>query len=85
MQTNNKQKDDLSQQSLGFRIWINFCYILINTAVLIFLIASKLIIIILRPFVWLSLFLENLNLKLRITVIKENLKYQPEEEGDSEV
>ena len=82
---NNKQKNDLAQQSLGVKIWINFCYILINTAVLIFLIVTKLIIIILRPFVWLSLFLENLNLKLRITVIKENLKYQPEEEGDSEV
>lgn len=83
MQTNKKQKNDLSQDSLGFRIWIYFCCILINIAVATFLIVSKLIIIILWPFVWLSLFLEYLNLKLKKTILEENLKTLSEEESDS--
>ena len=83
MQTNNKQKNDLSQQSLGFRIWIYFCCILINIAVAIFLIVSKLIIIILWPFVRLSLLLEYLNLKLKTTILEENLKNLSEVESDS--
>jgi len=83
MQTNNEEKNDLSQESLGFRIWIYFCCILINIAVAIFLIVSKLIIIILWPFVRLSLFLEYLNLKLRKTLLEEKLKTLSEEESDS--
>ena len=83
MPTNNKQKNDLSQDSLGFRIWIYFCCILINIAVAIFLIVSKLIIIILWPFVQLSLFLEYLNLKLKKTILEEKLKNLSEEESDS--
>ncbi len=83
MQANNKQKNDLSQQSLGFRIWIYFCCILINIAVAIFLIVSKLIIIILWPFVRLSLLLEYLNLKLKTTILEENLKNLSEVESDS--
>jgi len=83
MPTNNKQKNDLSQDSLGFKIWIYFCCILINIAVAIFLIVSKLIIIILWPFVWLSLCLEYLNLKLKTTILEEKLKTLSEEESDS--
>ena len=83
MQTNNKQKHDVSQESLGFRIWIYFCCILINIAVAIFLIVSKLIIIILWPFVRLSLVLEYLNLKLKKTILEEKLKNLSEEESDS--
>ena len=83
MQTNNKQKYDLSQHSLGFRIWIYFCCILINIAVTIFLIVSKLIIIILWPFVQLSLLLEYLSLKLKKAILEEKLKTLSEEESDS--
>ena len=83
MQTNNKQKHDVSQESLGFRIWIYFCCILINIAVAIFLIVSKLIIIILWPFVRLSLVLEYLNLKLKKTILEENLKNLSDVESDS--
>jgi hypothetical protein len=85
MHTNNKKKNDLSLASLGLRICINFCWILLNTAVIIFLVVTRLIIIILRPFVWLSLILENLNLKLKLTILKENSKYQSENESDSKV
>jgi hypothetical protein len=70
MHTKNKQKD-ISQHSLGFRIWIYFCCTLINTAVVIFLIVSRIIIMILWPFVLLSLLLENLNLKLKKTILEE--------------
>ena len=83
MQTNNKQENDLSQESLGFRIWIYFCCILINIAVAIFLIVSRLIIIILWPFVRLSLILEYLNLKLKKTILEEKLKNLSEVESDS--
>jgi len=83
MQTNNKQNHDLSQDSLGFRIWIYFCCILINIAVAIFLIVAKLIIIILWPFVRLSLLLEYLSLKLQHTILTENLKNLSEKESDS--
>ena len=84
MQTNNKKKNDLSLASLGLRICINFCCVVINTAVIIFLVITRLIIIILCPFVWLSLFIENLNLKVKLTILKENAKYQTEEECDNE-
>jgi hypothetical protein len=90
MQTHNKQKNDISQESLGLRIWINFCWILLNTvvlifltAVLIFMVASRLIIIILWPIVRFSLILETLNLKLKNVIIKERLKIL-EEERDNE-
>ncbi len=79
MQTDNKQ-NDLSLASLGKRICINFCCILINTAVLIFLIVTRLIIIILWPIVWFSLTVENLNLKLRLTILKENSKTMEEDD-----
>ena len=84
MQTNNEQKNDLSQQSLGFRIWIYFCCILINIAVATFLIVSKLIIIILWPLVRLSLILEYLSLKLRNALLEERLKNLSEEEEESD-
>ena len=83
MQTSNKQKNDLSHESLRLKIWIYFCCILINTAVVIFLIVAKLIIIILWPFVQLSLILEYLSLKLKHTILTENLKNLSEEESDS--
>lgn len=81
MQTNNKQNNNLSLASLGKRICINFCWILLNTAVLIFMIVTRLIIIILWPIVWFSLTVENFNLKLKLTILKENLKSQSEEEN----
>ena len=84
MQTDNNQKNDISQESLGFRILIYLCCFLINTAVLIFLVVTRLIIIILLPFVWLSLFIENLHLKVKLTILKENSKHQAEEESDNE-
>ena len=84
MWTNNKQNNDLSQCSLGFKTWIYFCCILINIAVVIFLVTSRLIIIILWPFVQLSLCLEYLNLKLKKTILEENLKNLSEVESDSE-
>jgi hypothetical protein len=83
MENNNNQKDDLKQYSLGFQIWIYFCCILVNTAVVIFMIVSKLIIMLLWPFVQLSLFLEYLNLKLKKTLLEEKLKNLSEMEGDS--
>ena len=83
MQTDNKQKE-LSQHSLGFRIWIYSCCVLINTAVVIFLVVTRIIIMILWPFVLLSLLLENLNLKLKKTILEENLKNLSEVESDSE-
>jgi hypothetical protein len=52
-------------------------------AVAIFLIVSKLIIIVLWPFVRLSLSLEYLNLKLKKTLLEEKLKTLSEEESDS--
>ena len=84
MQTNNKQKNDLSQESLGLKIWIYFCCILLNTAVVIFLVVTRLIIIILWPFVWISLLLENLSLKLRTTILEENFKSQSEKENQND-
>ena len=81
MENRNKQKHDLSQDSLGFRIWVYFCCILINTAVAIFMIVSKLIIIILWPLVRLSLILEYLNLKLKKVILTENLKNLSEKEN----
>ena len=83
MQTSNEPKNDLSQESLGFRILIYLGCILINIAVAIFLIVSKLIIIILWPLVRLSLLLEYLNLKLRKTLLEEKLKTLSEKESDS--
>jgi hypothetical protein len=83
MWTNNKQNNDLTQCSLGFKTWIYFCCILINIAVVIFLVTSRLIIIILWPLVRLSLILEFLNLKLRNKILKENLKNLSEVERDS--
>ena len=85
MQTNNKQKSDLSHASLGVRIWINCCWAVINTAVLIFLVVTRLIIIILFPFVLLSLFIENLNLKLRKAILEKNLKSPSDKESNSKV
>ena len=82
MENKNNQENDLKQCSIGFRIWIYLCCILINTAVLIFLSTTKLIIIILWPFVRLSLFLECLNLKLQNTMLKEKLKKLSEMEND---
>ena len=81
MKNRNIQKHDLSQDSLGFRIWIYFLCVVINIAVAIFMIVSKLIIIILWPFVRLSLFLEYLNLKLKNAILTENLKNLSEKEN----
>ena len=47
MENRNIQKHDLSQDSLGFRIWIYFLCVVINIAVAVFMIVSKLIIIVL--------------------------------------
>ena len=44
MENTPNQKHDLSQESLGFKIWTYFYCILINIAVVIFMIVSKLII-----------------------------------------
>ena len=84
MQTDNKQKHDLSHASLGLKIWIYFCCVVLNTVVVIFLVVTRLLIIILWPFVQLSLILEYLSLKLKNTVLKENLKSQSENEIDNE-
>jgi hypothetical protein len=81
MENRNNKKH--SQESLGFKIGIYFCCILINIAAAIFLIVSRLIIVILWPIVRLSLILEYLNLKLRNVILKEKLKNQSEMEGDS--
>ena len=83
MRTKNEHNNDLSQCSLGFKIWIYFCCILINIAVVTFLITSKLIIIVLWPLVRLSLILEFLNLKLKKKLLEEKLKSLSEVERDS--
>ena len=81
MENRNIQKHDLSQDSLGFRIWIYFLCVVINIAVAVFMIVAKLIIIILWPFVRLSLLLEYLSLKLKNAILTENLKNLPEKEN----
>ena len=77
------KKQDPKQESLGFRIWIYFLCVVINVAVAIFMIVSKLIILILWPLVRLSLILEHLNLKLKKFILEENLKNLSETESDS--
>ena len=81
MDNRNNQKHDPKQESLGFRIWIYFLCVVINIAVAVFMIVSKLIIIILWPLVRLSLILEYLNLKLKNVILRENLKNLSEKEN----
>jgi len=76
-------KHDLKQESLGFRIWIYFLCVVINIAVAIFMIVSKLIILILWPLVRLSLILEHLNLKLKKAILEEQIRNLSEAENDS--
>ncbi len=83
MENRNNQKRDLKQKSLGFKIWIYFLCVVINIAVAIFMIVSKLIIIILWPLVRLSLILEHLNLKLKKVILVEQLKNLSEADSDS--
>ena len=83
MKNENKQKCDLKQCSLGFQIWILSCCILVNTLLIIFMAASRIIIMLLWPFVRLSLSVEYLNLKLKNLIIEENLKNSPEAENKS--
>ena len=77
----NNQEHDLKQESLGFRIWIYFLCIVINIAVTIFMIVSRLIIIILWPIVRISLILEHLNLKLKKVILEEQIKNLSEKEN----
>ena len=79
----NNQEHDLKQESLGFRIWIYFLCIVINIAVTIFMIVSRLIIIILWPIVRISLILEHLNLKLKKVILEEQIRKLSEADNDS--
>jgi len=81
----NNQEHDLKQESLGHRILIYFLCVVISTALTLFMVISKLIIIILWPLVKLSLFLQYLNLIIENTILKEKLKYLKEVESDSEL
>ena len=83
MENRNNQEHDPKQESIGFRIWIYFLCVVINIAVAIFMIVSKLIIIILWPLVRLSLILEHLNLKLKKVILEEQIKKLSEAENDS--
>ena len=71
------------QESIGFKIWIYFLCVVINIAVTIFMIVSKLIIIILWPLVRLSLILEHLNLKLKKVILEEQIRNLSEADNDS--
>ena len=77
------KKQNPQQESLGFRIWIYFLCVIVNIAVAIFMIVSKLIIIILWPLVRISLILEHLNLKLKKAILEEQIKKLSEAENDS--
>jgi hypothetical protein len=79
----NNQEHDPKQESLGFRILIYFLCVVINIAVTIFMIVSKLIIIILWPLVRLSLILEHLNLKLKKVILEEQIRNLSEADNDS--
>ena len=83
MENRNNQEHAPKQESLGFRILVYFLCVVINIAVTIFMIISKLIIIILWPFVRLSLILEHLNLKLKKAILEEQIKKLSEAENDS--
>ena len=83
MENRNNQEHDPKQESLGFRILVYFLCVVINIAVTIFMIISKFIIIILWPFVRLSLILEHLNLKLKKAILEEKIKKLSEAENDS--
>ena len=74
MKSKKTVSSELSRCSFGFRMWIYFCCALLNLLVILFMVTSKLIILLLMPIVWLSLFLEYLNLKLNMFILKQNLK-----------
>lgn len=79
----NNQEHDPKQESLGFRILIYFLCVVINIAVTIFMIVSRLIIIVLWPLVRLSLILEHLNLKLKKVILEEQIRNLSEADNDS--
>ena len=83
MKSGNNQEHNLKHDSIGFRIWIYFWCIVINIALATFMIVSKLIIIILYPFVRFSLFLRYLNLKIENAILKDKLKVLSETEDES--
>ena len=51
---------------------------MLNLLVIVFLLTVKLLILLLKPFVWLSLFLEYLTLKLSVFILEQNAKAQSE-------
>ena len=83
MKNKKNQEHNSQQKSLGFRIWIYFLCVVINIAVAIFMIVSKLIILLLWPLVRLSLILEHLNLKLKKAILEEQIRNLSETENDS--
>ena len=78
MKKKNYIPSSLNECSLGFRIWIYFCCIILNIFIVLILITLKLLILLLMPFAALSLLLRNLHLKLNKFIRKENLKYKEE-------
>ena len=82
MESKNDHSSDWQQNSLGVRICVNLIWALLNLLIIIFLLVTKLIILLLSPFVILSLLLENMNLKVRKFILEQNVKTFPEDDID---